>query len=125
MTTDMISKALMKAYNLRQLARGLVFDSDRGSQYTSRQFGRLLSNYGIRASMGDVGACWGNAVVERFYGSLKHDWIFNVDYPTTEFMKQDVTAYMKYYNLERLHSANGDLSQVKFENSQLKVSSLG
>jgi putative transposase len=125
MTTDMISKALMKAYNLRQLARGLVFDSDRGSQYTSRQFGRLLSNYGIRASMGDVGACWGNAVVERFYGSLKHDWILNVDYPTTEFMKQDVTAYMKYYNLERLHSANGDLSQVKFENSQLKVSSLG
>jgi transposase InsO family protein len=77
MTTDMISKALMKAYNLRQLARGLVFDSDRGSQYTSKQFGRLLSNYGIRASMGDVGACWDNAV-ERFFGSLKHDWIFNV-----------------------------------------------
>jgi putative transposase len=39
-------------------------------------------------------------------------------------MKQDVTAYMKYYNLERLHSANGDLSPVEFENSQLKVSSL-
>ncbi|MCS6175226.1 IS3 family transposase, partial [Shewanella oncorhynchi] len=38
---------------------------------------------------------------------------------------QDVTAYMKYYNLERLHSANGDLSPVEFENSQLKVSSLG
>jgi|TARA_R110002033_G_scaffold77832_5_gene129336 hypothetical protein len=40
-------------------------------------------------------------------------------------MKQDVTAYMKSYNLERLHSANGDLSPVEFENSQLKVSSLG
>ncbi|WP_351018879.1 IS3 family transposase [Shewanella sp. AC91-MNA-CIBAN-0169] len=124
MTTDLISKALMKAYNLRQPARGLVFHSDRGSQYTSKQFGRLLSIYGIRASMGDVGACWDNAVVERFFGSLKHDWIFNVAQPAREFMKQDVTAYMKYYNLERLHSANGDLSSVEFENSQLKVSSL-
>ncbi len=41
------------------------------------------------------------------------------------FMKQDVAAYMKYYTLERLHSANGDLSPVEFENSQLKVSNLG
>ena len=49
MTTDLISKALMKAYNLRQPARGLVFHSDRGSQYTSKQFGRMLSSYGIRA----------------------------------------------------------------------------
>ncbi|MCL1107776.1 MULTISPECIES: IS3 family transposase [Shewanella] len=124
MTTDLISKALMKAYNLRQPNRGLVFHSDRGSQYTSKQFSKLLSNYGIRASMGDVGACWDNAVVERFFGSLKHDWIFKVAQPTRVFMKQDVTAYMKYYNLERLHSANGDLSPVEFENSQLKVSSL-
>ncbi|WP_415776445.1 IS3 family transposase [Shewanella oncorhynchi] len=125
MTTDLISKALIKAYNLRQPARGLVFHSDRGSQYTSKQFGRLLSNYGVRASMGDVGACWDNAVVERFFGSLKHDWIFKVAQPAREFMKQDVTAYMKYYNLERLHSANDDLSPVEFENSQVKVSSLG
>ncbi|MGL4838423.1 MAG: IS3 family transposase [Shewanella sp.] len=124
MTTDLISKALIKACNLRQPAKGLVFHSDRGSQYTSKQFGRLLSNYGIRASMGDVGACWDNAVVERFFGSLKHDWIFKVNQPTREFMKQDVTAYMKYYNLERLHSANDDLSPVEFENSQVKVSSL-
>ncbi|MGL5026915.1 MAG: IS3 family transposase [Shewanella oncorhynchi] len=125
MTTDLISKALIKAYNLRQPARGLVFHSDRGSQYTSKQFSRLLLSYGIRASMGDVGACWDNAVVERFFGSLKHDRIFKVNQLTMEFMKQDVTAYMKYYNLERLHSANDDLSPVEFENSQVKVSSLG
>jgi putative transposase len=124
MTTDVISKALMKALNLRQPARGLVFHSDRGSQYISKQFGRLLSIYGIRASMGDVGACWDNAIVERFFGSLKHNSIFNVVQPTREFMNQDVTAYMKYYNLEQLHSANGDLSPVEFENSVLKVSSL-
>ena len=75
--------------------------------------------------MGDVGACWDNAVVERFFSSLKHDWIFTVAQPTRELMKQDAMAYMKYYNLERRHSANDDLSPVEFENSQVKVSSLG
>jgi putative transposase len=53
----------------------LAFHSDRGSQYSSKRLGKLLKCYGIRASMGDVGACWDNAVVERFFGSLKHDWI--------------------------------------------------
>jgi putative transposase len=56
MMTDLISKALMKANNLRQPPKGS----------------------GIRASMGDVGACWDNAFVERFFGSLEHDWIFKV-----------------------------------------------
>ncbi len=42
--------------------------------------------------MGDVGACWDNAFVERFFGSLKHDWIFNIAQSTREFLKLDVTA---------------------------------
>jgi len=125
MTTDLISKALVKAYNLRQPPKGLVFHSDRGSQYTSKRFGKLLKGYGIRPSMGDVGACWDNAVVERFFGSLKHDWIFKVAQPTREHMLQDVTAYMRYYNQERLQSSNDDMSPVKFEISQMKVSCLG
>jgi putative transposase len=105
--------------------KGLVFHSDRGSQYTSKRFGKLLKAYGIRASMGDVGACWNNAVVERFFGSLKHDWVFKVAQPTREHMKQDVTAYTRYYNQERFHSSNGDMSPVKFDISQIKVSCLG
>lgn len=122
MTTDLISKAMIKAVNLRQPKQGLVFHSDRGSQYTSKRFGKLLKGYGIRASMGDVGACWDNAVVERFFGSLKHDWILKIAQPTREHMKQDVAAYMKYYNQERLHTANGDMSPIKYELSQKKVS---
>ena len=104
---------------------GLVFHSDRGSQYTSRHYRKLLSSYGIRESMGDVGACWDNAVVERFFGSPKHDWLFKVHQPTRDFMKQDVAAYMRYYNLDRLHSSNGDQSPIEFENSQKKVSGEG
>lgn len=48
--------------------------------------------------MGSVGACWDNAVVDRFFGSLKHDWILKVAQPTREHMKQDVVDYIRYYN---------------------------
>lgn len=122
MTSDLVEKALTKAFNLRQPPKGLVFHSDRGSQYTSRRYRKLLKSYGMRASMGDVGACWDNAVVERFFGSLKHDWLFKVHQPTREHMKQDVTAYMRYYNLERLHTANNDMSPIEYENQFRKVS---
>jgi putative transposase len=124
MTTDLICKAMIKAVNLRQPPKGVVFHSDRGSQYTSKRFRKLLEGYDVRSSMGDVGACWDNAVVERFFGSLKHDWIFKVAQPMREYMKNDVAAYIKYYNLDRLHTANGSVSPINFENSQKKVSGL-
>ena len=88
-----------------------MFHSDRGSQYTSESFAKLLKGYDMKASMGDVGAYWDNAVVERFFGSLKHDWLFKVNQPTRVHMKQEVAAYMKYYNLDRLHSSKGDFHQ--------------
>jgi putative transposase len=68
-----ILKAMMKAYSLRQLPKGLVFHSNRGSQCTSKHYRKLFANYGMRASMYDIGVCWDNAVVERFLSSLKHD----------------------------------------------------
>ena len=70
---------------------------------------------------GDIGACWDNTVVERFFGSLKHDWILK----TYECMAADVAAYMKYYNLKRLHTSNDDMTPVEYENYQLNVSTWG
>jgi putative transposase len=122
MTTDLIARALLRAINLRRPKRGVVFHNDRGSQYTSQRFRSLLRKQGLRSSMGDVGACWDNAVVERFFGSLKHDWILKIHQPTRSHMKKDVASYMRYYNVDRLHSANDDLSPVKFELSELIVS---
>lgn len=81
MTMDLINKALIKAYSLRQPPKGLVFRSDCGSQNTSKHFRKLLKSNGIRVSMGDVVACWDNAVFERFFGSLKHEWLFKVHQP--------------------------------------------
>jgi putative transposase len=72
--------------------------------------------------MGDVGAFWANAMVKRVFGSLKHDWLFKVAQQTREHMTQDVSEYVKYYNLESLHSSNYDQSPIEYENSFRKVS---
>ena len=109
MTTDLVARAMQTAITLRKPSKGLIFHSDRGSQYTSKRFGRLLKQQGIQASMSGVGACWDNAVVERFFGSLKYEWLLKVYHLTRQSMKQDVEHYIRYYNRERLHSANGDL----------------
>ena len=73
--------------------------------------------------MGNVSSCHDNAAIERFFGSLKHDWILKVHQPTRSFIKPDVAAYMKYYNLERLHTSNGDMSAINDENSLINVPS--
>lgn len=125
MTSSLVCLALMKAYNLRNPPRGLVVHTDRGSQYTSQCFQALLSSCGLRSSMGDVGACRDNAVMERSRGSLKHEWLLLVPQPTRAYMKQDVAAYIRYYNFNRSHAANGELSPVRYEQmAEEKVSGL-
>ncbi|WP_080963567.1 integrase core domain-containing protein [Piscirickettsia salmonis] len=83
-----------------------------------------MKKHKITASMSSVGACVDNAVVERFFGSLKHEWLLNVIHLTRDTMKEDVEAYIRYYNHDRLHTANGNLSPINFEKSQLKVSNM-
>lgn len=124
MTQALVSRAIIKAIHLRQPPKGLVFHSDRGSQYTSSHYRKLLAQHGVRASMGSTGACWDNAVVERFFGSLKHDWILKVNQPTHDHMKTDVADYIRYYNNDRLHTSNNDMSPVNYELSEMKVSCL-
>lgn len=115
MTSSLVCRALMKAYNLRNPPRGLVVHTDRGSQYTGGRFQSMLKCYGLRSSMGDVGACWDNAVMERFWGSLKHEWLLLVPQPTRAGMEQDVAAYIRYYNVDRSHSANGEVPPIRYE----------
>lgn len=122
MTTELVVRSVQQAYWLRKPPKGVIFHSDRGSQYTSQKLRNILEQLQITPSMGDVGACWDNAVVERFFGSLKHDWILKVRHSTREEMALDVAAYMRYYNLDRLHTTNGDMSPVDYENCKLNVS---
>lgn len=125
MTSSLVCRALMKAYNLRSPPTGIVVHTDRGAQYTSKRFQTLLRSYGLRSSMGDVGACWDNAAMERFWGSLKHEWVLLVPQPTRAGMKRDVIDYIRYYNMDRNHAANGYLSPVRYEQmAEKKVSCL-
>ncbi|ARR51725.1 hypothetical protein ETN89_21095 (plasmid) [Photobacterium damselae subsp. damselae] len=69
-----------------------------------------------------MGAYWDKAVIEHFFDSLKHNWLFKIHQPPHEHMHRDISAYMRYYNLECLHSANDTLSPIEFENSIKTVS---
>ena len=122
MKAELVIKAMQMAINLRQPPKGLVFHSDRGSQYTGKRFRELLKKNNIKALMSGKGACWDNAVVERFFGSLKNEWLLKVIHLTRESMKIDVQKYIRYYNHERLHTTLGDLTTVAYEKRNLKVS---
>lgn len=86
------------AFNLRKPNNRLIFHSDRGSQYTSHRFQKQLRSYNIIASMSRHGAFWDNVVVERFFGSLKNEWLLNIYHLTRNGMKKDVDAYVRYYS---------------------------
>lgn len=75
--------------------------------------------------MGDGGACWDHVVVERFSGSQRARLDIQDGQPAGEHMKKDVAAYMRYYNLERLHTANGDQSPANDEEHSLKKCPVG
>ena len=122
MTVSLVERALQMAITLRRPDSGVLFHSDRGSQYTSKPFQSLLTKNGMVASMSSVGACLDNAVVERFFGSLKHEWLLNIVHLTRESMKQDVEEYIRYYNHERLHTTLGDLTPINYEKLQSQVS---
>tara|TARA_R110001592_G_scaffold323669_4_gene603091 strand:- start:1409 stop:1687 length:279 start_codon:yes stop_codon:yes gene_type:complete len=81
-----------------------------------------LPKYKIIASISSVGACLDNAVVERFFGSLKNEWLLNVVYLTRGTMKMDVEEYNRYYNHERLHTILGNLTPINYETLQSQVS---
>lgn len=125
MTVSLVKDSMQMALTLRQPQQGCLFHSDRGSQYTSNCFQELLKTNNIIASMSGKGACLDNAVVERFFGSLKNEWFFNLYYLTRDGMKKDVEAYIRYYNGVRLHTTIGDISPIEFENSQINMCGLG
>ena len=116
MTQELVIRALKQAMLLRKPKLGqCLFHSDRGSQYSSKAFRKVLERYGITSSMSGKGACLDNAVVERFFGSLKHEWLNNVIHFERQGMKSDVDDYIRYYNHRRLHSSLGDMSPVEYE----------
>jgi len=116
MTRKLVSDALLMGIWRRRPAPGLLFHSDRGSQYCSSQFQDLLRAHNILCSMSRKGNCWDNAVMERFFGSLKSERVTFRNYRTRKAAKQDIVAWIEmFYNSKRRHSYLGYVSPREFE----------
>jgi transposase InsO family protein len=116
MKAQLVCDALQMALWRRRPAAGLIHHSDRGSQYASNAFGRLLKAHGIQGSMSRKGDCWDNAVVESFFGSLKQERVQWRNYQTRHEAQQDILEYISmFYNSKRLHSYLDYRSPNEFE----------
>ncbi|PHN19826.1 IS3 family transposase, partial [Pseudomonas sp. ICMP 460] len=111
----LVSKALRMAVEVRGKHAGLMFHSDQGCQYTSQLFQSELLEHGITQSMSRRGQCWDNAPTERFFGTLKSEWVPTKGYTTVEEARQDMTNFFMRYNRIRLHSYNNYLSPIAME----------
>lgn len=120
MTTELISKALRKAYDDEQPEPGCIFHSDRGSQYCSRAFQDLLSEYFMQSSMSRRGQCWDNAPAESFWATLKREILpTSKRFSSYELAKQKIEKWIMYYNSRRPHSKLGGIAPNAFYSKQL------
>jgi putative transposase len=117
MTRDIVIDALRMAWFKRHPAKqaGLMFHSDRGSQYASKDFRELLKEYGITSSMSRRGNCWDNACSETLFGSLKVERLYGQKFQTKRQAKDEVVAWILWYNRTRLHSTLAYVSPMQFE----------
>jgi putative transposase len=122
MKASLVCDALKMAIWQRKPQKGLVVHSDRGSQYASHEYRRLLNMYGYIGSMSRKGNCWDNAVAESFFGSLKQERVQWKDYQTRYEAQQDILNYISMlYNSLRLHSYLGYMNPNQFEEEWVKM----
>jgi putative transposase len=117
LATELVSQALRQAVEARRPeGRDLLHHSDRGCQYTSDAYQHTLRTLGIQCSMSRTGCCYDNAVMERFFWSLKHEWTNHENFQNLADARLSVFRYIEaFYNPERLHQTLGYLSPNQFE----------
>jgi putative transposase len=116
MVAQLVTDALVMAIWRRGKPDALLHHSDRGSQYTSEQFQRLMADNGVICSMSRSGNVWDNAAMESFFSSLKTERTARKTYRTRDDAKADVFDYIeRFYNPRRRHSTIGYLSPLEFE----------
>lgn len=116
MKASLVNDALCMALWRRKPDKGLLYHTDRGSQYASKNHRAILRDHHITQSMSRRGNCWDNAVVESFFHTLKVELIHLNRFRNQQEAKQQIFEYIEvFYNRQRLHSANNYLSPCDFE----------
>ena len=124
LATPLVSEALRKAIDSRtpEDLRQLVHHSDRGCQYTSDIYQKTLKTLGITCSMSRTGCCYDNAVMERFFWSLKHEWTKHETFADLEEARLSVFRYIEtFYNPVRLHQTLNYQSPDQFETAHAQA----
>lgn len=115
MTAHIVTDALTMAVFRRKPGKGVIFHSDRGSQYASQTIAAKLSEYGMTASMSRKGNCWDNAPTESVFNSLKNERVHDTTYATRADAQADLFDHIEvFYNRSRRHSTLGYSSPVRF-----------
>jgi transposase InsO family protein len=114
----LVVDALELAVQRRLPAEGLLAHSDRGSQYASEHYQRLLDKHGIRCSMSRRADCWDNAPMESFFASLKKELVHGANFATRIEARAAIMEYIEvFYNTKRRHSSLGYVSPAEYEQS--------
>jgi transposase InsO family protein len=112
--TPLISAAVQHAARTFPLDPEAIFHSDRGSNYTSREFAATLADLNVRQSVGRTGICYDNAMAESFFAALKTERVHRTVYPTRRHARQHVTRNIEFcYNRKRLHSGLGYTTPIE------------
>jgi transposase InsO family protein len=120
MRDQLVLEALSMAYVQRGTPTGLIYHSDHGSQYTSSRVQAWLAEHGIQASMGSVGDCYDNAVMESFHSILKREGVPKQAYATRRQGCTHIFEFLEvFYNRQRLHSTLGYRTPVEYEEQQM------
>lgn len=116
MEVDLVLSALRMARDARHPASGLLFHSDRGSQYASGEYRAELAAHGMIASMSGKGDCYDNAVAESFFATLEFELLQQNDWHTRDEARRALFRYIEtWYNRKRRHSTLGYISPAAYE----------
>jgi len=119
--TEFVLDALNMAIYTRRPQPGLIHHSDRGSQYTSVEFGSRLKEAGLLSSMGSVADAYDNSMAESFVSTLKRELIQRHSWPNRQIARTAIFEYIEgFYNTRRRHSALGHLSPSEYEEVRLR-----
>jgi transposase InsO family protein len=122
MRSELVCDALRNAVLKRAPDAGLVIHSDRGSQYASKDYQDLLTDFEMTPSMSRKGNCWDNAPMESFFRSLKMECIYGNKPRNLEDARKTLEEYIDdYYNRKRMHSTLGYLSPVEYEQNSTRL----